>query len=158
MAANDCNLNLYKPPSNGVLHHRKEFYDLWRRCDDQTATWLKRIQSQIKRCEFPSLITYEYLLIDKFVCELNPNARDFIQSIEAWTLEKLNECFIDQNIATDNRVNVNISIDSSIDQTDQQIPSTSPKRTTPRNGIKHEIVSDSNEVCSLIFVYLKLKL
>lgn len=131
--------NGYKPPPDRILRHRKQFYSLWRRCDDESASWLKRIQNQIDRCEFPPLISCEYLLIDKFICELNTNAREFIQSVDTWTLAQLHEYFIAQNIVADHRVNVNISIDSS---TDQQIPP-----ATPGNGVKSEFVSASQCIC-----------
>lgn len=118
-----CDWNLYKTPSDEILRHRKELYNLWRRIDDQTATWLNRVQRQIDRCDFPPLISREFLLIDRFVCDLNANAREFIQSVDTWTLDQLNEYFADQNIVTDRRVNVTISIDTTFDQKNQQTPS-----------------------------------
>lgn len=119
------NFRLYKTPSEEILRHRKEFYSLSRQSDDQTASWLTRIQSQIIRCEFPPLISREYLLIDRFICDLNANAREFIQSVDTWTLQQLNKYFVDQNIVNDHRVNVTISIDSIIDQQSQQKPTSS---------------------------------
>lgn len=116
-------LRFYKTPSDEIIRYRKEFYGLWRRCDDETATWLNRVQSLINHCEFPPVLSREYLLIDRFVCELNPNAREFIQSVSTWTLEQLKEYFFDQKIVPNNRVNVNISIDETIEHPNQQLPS-----------------------------------
>lgn len=100
MAQIGVDLGLYKLPSNEILRHRKAYYDLCKRHDDETETWLNRIQSQINRCEFPSVMSREYLLIDKFVCELDKDQRNFIQSVDTWTLEQLKEYFIYANADT----------------------------------------------------------
>lgn len=96
MAQIDLNSNLYKTPSTKIIRHRKEFYSFWKRCDDETGTWLNRLQSQINLCEFPPVMSREYLLIDKFVCELEDDERAFIYSIDTWTLEQLTEYFLHQ--------------------------------------------------------------
>lgn len=89
---------LYKIPSDTVLKHRKVFYDLWRRSDDHTKTWLNRVQNCIRRCKFPKLI--EYLLIDKFMCELNRDEKTSIRlEANAWSLEQLIAYLDCQNIA-----------------------------------------------------------
>lgn len=69
----------YKVPSMEILQNRREFYDLWRRCDDKTTAWLERVENCIGRCEFPAVIV-EYLLIDRFVSGLNAN------ELKVWTL------------------------------------------------------------------------
>lgn len=112
----DCHLNLYQTPSLEILQYRKDFYGLLRRSDEQSAAWLKLVKNQMNRCEFPMLISRDYLLIDRFICNLNSNAREFVQSVDTWTLQKLNEYFVDQDIVTANRVNVTISIDAAIDE------------------------------------------
>lgn len=127
----DFDSNLYKTPSNEIIRHRREFYGLWRRCDDEAETWLNRAQTLINRCAFPAVISREYLLIDRFICELNPNARDFFQTVDTWTLEQLKEYFFDKKNGPNNRVNVNISVEEAIvesksENPNQQIPSPSP--------------------------------
>lgn len=102
MAQIVCNFILYQTPSNKVLRERKEFYDLWRRSDEQSTKWFHRIQSQIGRCEFPPIINAEYLVMDKFVCELNDNEREFIRSVNTWTLKELNEHFGDREVCAGN--------------------------------------------------------
>lgn len=94
MAENDFNWNLYKTPSDKILRQRKEFYGLWRRADDQTTKWLNRIQCQFNRCDFPPLISREYLLIDQFMCELNDDEKAFIGTVKSWTLAELIENFL----------------------------------------------------------------
>lgn len=122
----DCDLSLYTAPTDDIIRQRREFYSLWRRCDDETGTWLNRIESLINCCEFPPILSWEYLLIDKFVCELNPNAREFIQSDDTWTLAKLKEYFFDQKVVSNNRVNVNIEIDETVEHPKQRLPSPIP--------------------------------
>lgn len=83
-------LDLYKIPSDAVLKHRKEFYSLARRKNDQTKIWLNRVQEHIKHCKFPKLV--EYLLIDRFVCELNRAEKNSIRAVaETWVLKQLSE-------------------------------------------------------------------
>lgn len=138
MADIEGNLNFYKTPSCEILQYRKEFYGLSRRSDDQTATWMKLVQSHINRCKFPPLISREYLLIDRFICNLNSNAKEFVQSVDTWTLQQLNEYFVDQNIVTDHRVNVTILIDATTDQQSQQNQQNGS--TSTLNGTEFECV------------------
>lgn len=87
-------MDLYKIPSDTVIKHRRAFYSLWRRSDDRTMTWLNRVRNSIRRCEFPKLV--EYLLIDRFVCELNRIERDSIRaatSANTWSLGQIIQYF-----------------------------------------------------------------
>lgn len=100
MAHADYNVHSYETPSSEIILHRKEFYNLWKRCDDRTADWVDRIQSLIDRCKFPSMITKEYLLIDKFVSELGENEQKILQCTNHWTLTQLVES-LDMNFLID---------------------------------------------------------
>lgn len=84
-----CGIDSYRTPSNEILQYRKEFYRLCREIDDQHTTLLHRIQDQIGRCEFPSMISREYLLIDKFMCELDDDEKELMQKERTWTLVEL---------------------------------------------------------------------
>lgn len=96
------NRDFYKTPSDEVLRHRREFYSLRGRSDDQTISWLERVQSQINRCAFPLLMSPEYLLIDKFVCSVNEDERELIRCVDASTIWDLFEYLFSQTNATDN--------------------------------------------------------
>lgn len=121
MAQINSNLNLYKTPSDEILRKRKEFYNLWRRCDDQPTIWMHRAQNQMNRCDFPPFMSREYLLIDKFVCQLNDNERKFIQSVNTWTLTELIEYFGGQKLIANETSTANTA---HIDQNQQQPTST----------------------------------
>lgn len=129
-------VDLYKIPSDTVLKHRKAFYGLWRRSDDQTTTWLKRVRDCIRRCKFPKLI--EFLLIDKFVCELSRDEKKSIRTAaNTWSLEQLSEYFHGQNavIGCGSRgKNATVAVDNAIDQ--NQMTSSSLMVT-----VKRELVS-----------------
>lgn len=112
----NSNLNLYQVPSNDILRYRKEFYDLWRRIDDPSMTWLNRVQNQIERCEFPPLMSREYILIDRFMCELNDDEKDIVGTVEAWTPTELTEYFLHQKQTNDHQMNEASAITESIDQ------------------------------------------
>lgn len=122
----DFRLSFYQTPTDDLIRNRREFYGLCRESDVETGTWLNQVQTLIDRCEFPSILSREYLLIDKFVCELNANAREFIQSEGNWTLAKLKEYFFDQEFVSNGRVNVNITIDETFEHPSQQFPSPLP--------------------------------
>lgn len=104
MAEFNCNSYLYTLPPNKILENRQHFYTLKRENNERTQTWLKRIQWHINRCAFPKIIAF--LLIDKFMSELNFNEVEFIRRIETWTLNQLLEYFGDDN--TNIMVNQNI--------------------------------------------------
>lgn len=112
MADPDIHLDLYKIPSIEILRNRQIFYGLWRRSDDKTRTWLDRVESSIRHCDFPTIIV-EFLLLDRFVCGLSASELSSIQIVkESWTLIQLLEHFFDGNvdighIKTDSVVNNN---------------------------------------------------
>lgn len=90
-------LDSYKIPSKEILRHRNVFFGLWRRSDDQTTTWLKRVQNCIRRCEFPTNII-ELLVFNRFVSGLNSNELKSIQKAKkSWTLKQLLEHFSKKN-------------------------------------------------------------
>lgn len=148
MAQVECNLNLYKTPSIEIVRHRKEFYGLWTRCDDEPASWLNRVQIQINRCEFPAVISREFLLIDKFVCELNDEQREFIHKANTWTLAELIDYFA--NRKGSNGANPATTIDKSIHHNKQQIPSSS-LASPSMVAIKCEFVSIHGNRCNCFF-------
>lgn len=88
--------DLYKSPSNEILRNRRAFYGLQRKKHERMQQWLKRVQSSIRRCEFPKIV--EFLLIDRFVCGLNNTELKTIQSVHTWTLKRLVDMFLSQNI------------------------------------------------------------
>lgn len=83
----------YRMPSKEILRNRQELYGLWRRSDDGTATWLKRIQNCIGRCEYPRILM-EFFLFDRFVCGLDANELECIQDVKSWSLKQMPEDFL----------------------------------------------------------------
>lgn len=89
-------LNLYKIPSNEILHKRIEFYDLKRGIGETVEQWLNRVQSSILSCTFPT-ITNRFLLIDRFICGLSRDEMQIIERAGTWsTLKQLMAMFADQ--------------------------------------------------------------
>lgn len=94
------NLDLHKIPSKQIRQSRREFYSLWRRSDDKTTTWLRRVRNCIRRCEFPRIIL-EFLLFDRFTCELDSTELKSIQKAnKSWTLNQLLEYYLDGNVVS----------------------------------------------------------
>lgn len=100
MSTDIYDLDFYKIPSNTIIQNRKEFYGLRRESGEQIKSWLNRVRSYINRCEFPIFV--EYLLIDKFVCELNSDEKRFIcTALDIWTVKRLNKYLRDQTGETE---------------------------------------------------------
>lgn len=115
-------LNLYKVPLHGILKNRRSFYGLRKECGESINRWLKRVQLCIGYCEFPAIII-EFLLIDRFTCELNANELKAIQGVDTLTLKELIEHYFEGQsieIATTNEnaaaveIGQNQSIDSCV--------------------------------------------
>lgn len=122
-------LDLYKIPLDEVIKHRKEFYHLWRRSDDQTKIWLNRVENHVKNCEFPKLI--EYLLIDRFVCELDDVEKQHLRMVNNnWSIKRLNEYFDNQNVDT-GFMGANSTIDNTIDPNQGELLPTDTVKSEP---------------------------
>lgn len=89
-------LDMYRLPSKEIRHNRKVFYDSHRKRGEPIEKWLERIGSGIDYCDFPRF--FEYLLIDKIVCELRKNEMEMIQKAaqRTWSFKQLHEFFVGQ--------------------------------------------------------------
>lgn len=77
---------LYKIPSDRILNNRRKFYDLKRKDDETIEQLLYRVFSHIDDCDFPASV--EYILTDKFVCELNAEETEFLRKVDPnWSME-----------------------------------------------------------------------
>lgn len=89
-------LNSYRIPSDGIQRNRRVFYGLRRKSDESISQWLNRVKSYIRHCEFSRF--KEFLLIDRFVCGLNPNELATIQNLKkCWTVKQLLEHYLDED-------------------------------------------------------------
>lgn len=77
MADKICDRKLYKIPSDKILDKRRGFYGLKRKRGETIEKWLNRVFSHIDDCDFPKSV--EYILTDKFICELNTEERGLIR-------------------------------------------------------------------------------
>lgn len=94
------NLDTFKIPLNGILENRREFYNLRRNSSDSMAMWLKRVEHCIDRCEFATIFI-KFLLIDRFICELNSVELKTIENADNLTLNQVLEQFSDKNFNTE---------------------------------------------------------
>lgn len=77
---------LYKIPTNDILDNRREFYGLKRKAGETIEKWLNRVYSHIEECDFPKSV--EYILTDKFICELNATERELIRKADInWSVK-----------------------------------------------------------------------
>lgn len=87
----------YRVPSDGIQRNRRVFYGLRRKSDESISQWLNRVQSYIRHCKFSAF--KEFLLIDRFVCGLNPNELQSIQNLKkSWTVKQLLEHYRDETV------------------------------------------------------------
>lgn len=122
MAGTVFNLKSYRMPSDGIQRNRRVFYGLRRKSDEAICQWLTRVQSYIRHCEFS--IFREFLLIDRFICGLNPSELESIQSLnKSWTVKELLKYYADENddskhipvgdtAVIDNDININKNQDN----------------------------------------------
>lgn len=107
----------YKFPSDTIVQNRLEFYSLRRSVNEPAKSWYHRVQALISRCEFSHFI--EFLLIDKYMCELDTDERKFARMADTWTAEQLTKYFGDElNGAT---LNVNGIINEHTDTNQEEL-------------------------------------
>lgn len=90
------NWELYKIPSVEILSNRKIFYKLKRKKEESCGKWLHRIRHHIDCCEFSQFT--EFLLVDKFFCELNTDEIKSMQTARNWSFQNLCEHFKVENV------------------------------------------------------------
>lgn len=85
MVVTNFNRKLYKIPKDEILDKRREFYGLKRISGESIEEWLDRICSHMDDCCFPESV--EYILTDKFVCELSADERQQIRNADInWSM------------------------------------------------------------------------
>lgn len=77
----------YRTPSEIVLEHRKIFYSIQKVENESVPDWLCRIRDSIDSCEFGTMT--DFILIDKFMCELGIDEVNKFKITELWSLEQL---------------------------------------------------------------------
>lgn len=78
---------LYQFPPEFVLKNRREFYLSQKENTESISKWLYRIGNCIKDCDFGAISNF--LLIDKFFCELGDEDIRKFQNDATWSLEQL---------------------------------------------------------------------
>lgn len=78
---------LYQTPSEIVRQNRKQFYSSQKENTESISKWLCRIGQYSQDCEFGA--RSDFLLIDKFICELNSEEIQKFQNVSTWSLEQL---------------------------------------------------------------------
>lgn len=78
---------LYQFPPEFVLKNRREFYLSQKENTESISEWLYRIGKCIKDCDFGAISNF--LLIDKFFCELSDEDIRKFQNDATWSLEQL---------------------------------------------------------------------
>lgn len=87
------NIVAYKLPSETIRKNRQSFYNLHRRNGEQRKTWFERIQSVANCCKFARC--RQFMIIDKFICELNANEVEQIKpKIDTWSLKQLTDYLV----------------------------------------------------------------
>lgn len=89
----DC----YKTPTSAIRKNRMKFYCLRRKGGESIANWLSRVQASIKCCKYPTFMI-EFLLIDRFICGLINSEMPTIQLANTWSLKRIVEYFLEQDV------------------------------------------------------------
>lgn len=93
----------YQTPSENVLQSRKVFYLSYKVKKEPVLEWLRRLKTCIDGCDFGPFA--DFLLIDKFICELDTNELNELNFIGALSLDRLLEVLENQTIYIENNPN-----------------------------------------------------
>lgn len=75
-------------PPNDILNNRRKFYDLKAEDTETIDKWFERIFNHIDNCNFAK--EAEYILTDRYVCELDTKERDNIHEGDLnWSIKCL---------------------------------------------------------------------
>lgn len=80
---------LYRISCDAVVRSRRAFYSSHKETTETITNWLWRTQQCIKDCEFGGLA--DFLLIDKFICELSGEEMQQFQTVQSFSLAQLYE-------------------------------------------------------------------
>ncbi|XP_055301263.1 zinc finger protein OZF-like [Sitodiplosis mosellana] len=94
---------LYQTPSEVVLQRRRAFYSFHKVKKEPVLEWLRRLKTCIGGCDFGILANF--LLIDKFICELDIDELHELNYIGTLSLDRLLEALEDQTIYIENDLN-----------------------------------------------------
>lgn len=83
----DCFTNSYEIPHSTIIEHRNEFYSLHKKRTESIEKWLDRVQNITESCRFGA--SRDFLIIDKFVCELYSDDIQILRNIRKWSLDEL---------------------------------------------------------------------
>lgn len=82
------NRKTYKIPPQNILNNHRKFYNLKAENAVVTGQWFERVFDHINDCDFPKGL--EYILTDKFVCELSTEERENIDEGDLnWSIKCL---------------------------------------------------------------------
>lgn len=114
MVDSNSTISAYKIPSHEILKKRRKFYGLRKEVGESVERWLKRVQLCIDYCEFPKGII-EFLLIDRYICELNDNELKAIERVDTWSVEQLLRYYLnDQNVKHTASIAENDAVDEDV--------------------------------------------
>lgn len=106
-------MDTYRIPSEETRKNRKLFYNLHRERDESIKSWLDRVQSRSNYCDFMKFTNF--LVIDKFTCELKYNEKRLIENSNTWSLEQLKKYLFNQKIHTES-MRANVEAEQKINQ------------------------------------------
>lgn len=78
---------LYEIPSSTIIDHRIEFYAMHKESTEALERWLYRVRRSADYCQFGTL--RDFLLMDKFVCELNNDDIQILRNTGTWSFNEL---------------------------------------------------------------------
>lgn len=77
----------YETPTDSILESRRTFYLTKKEATEPIAEWLCRIRDAIEHCDFGAFSNF--LIIDKFFCGLDDDAKRWLRKTKTWSMEQL---------------------------------------------------------------------
>lgn len=105
----DLDQKMYHRPSDSVLQKRRVFYLQQKLANESMGEWLNRIKEQIEHCAFGSAANF--LLIDKFLCELDHDGIVSLGKIDTFSLDFLLQTFSSEKLFIENNSVETVNVD-----------------------------------------------
>lgn len=93
--------NFYQTPTDTVLQHRNAFYSIQKETTEPVVDWFCRIRGAIEHCNFGDLDNF--LVIDKFFCGLDDNAKRLLRQTNTWSAEQLYRAVTDLKLLSETK-------------------------------------------------------
>lgn len=100
--------NFYQTPTDTVLQHRDAFYSIQKETTETIVDWFSRVRAAVEHCNFGDLA--EFLIIDKFFCGLDDDAKRLLRKTNTWSTEQLYRTVTDPQFISETKIEHRLAV------------------------------------------------